>query len=96
MANTDQGEKKSSVRILMALSEPVEFNGETVSEISYRKATGRDMRKALNIGKVGDRYMALAVDLLEMPEAFFNLIPGNDFMAVTDVIDGFFAKPQKD
>lgn len=77
-------------RTVYTLSEPVDFNGETIAEISYRRATGRDMRKALNTGKTGDRYMGLAVDLFEMPESFFDRISGPDFMAVTDILDGFF------
>jgi hypothetical protein len=81
-------------KILFPLSEPVTFNGEVFKDFAYRRATGRDMRKALNTPKSGDRYLGLMVDLCEMPEAFFLTLAGPDFMAFTDVLDGFFSRPQ--
>lgn len=85
--------KPQSTRTEFKLCEPVEFNGETVAAISYRRAKGRDIRKALNLRPVGDRYMSLAVDVFEMPEAFFDEMGAQDFMAMTDILDVFFERP---
>ncbi|MEQ1697117.1 MAG: hypothetical protein ABL901_14880 [Hyphomicrobiaceae bacterium] len=81
-------------KVLFILSEAVTFNGEVIKDFAYRRATGRDMRKALNTPKNGDRYLGLMVDLAELPEAFFLSLAGPDFMAFTDVLDGFFSRPQ--
>lgn len=82
-------------RFVYTLRKPVTYNGETVSEIAYRAATGRDMRKALNTPQSGDRYIGLMVDLCERPAQFFDALSGPDFMALTDCIDVFFERPRK-
>ena len=80
--------------LVYTLVEPVVDGKETVTELPYRKATGRDMRKMLNTSRRGDRYMIGMVDLFERPETFFNKVSGPDFMALTDIIDGFFKPAQ--
>lgn len=80
------------IKTVFPLSAPVTFNGETYSEVTYRPATGRDMRKFLNGGRTGDKYTALMVDLCELPEAFFDAMPAGEYMALSDVMDGFFKR----
>lgn len=84
-------------RTIYTLSEPVDYNGETVAEIAYRKPTARDMRMWFNSQSVkglGDRYVDFLVNVCEMPAAFFDAIPPGDWMALTDIVDGFFARPK--
>lgn len=87
--------KPAPARTLYTLSEAVTFNGETVIEIDYRKPTARDMRKWFNSqGKpLGDRYSAFLADVCEKPAAFFDEIPAADYLALTDIVDGFFKRP---
>jgi hypothetical protein len=92
-------QKTNIERSTYELSEPVEFNGEVYTEISYRKATARDMRKWLNgQGKkdLGDRYVEFLRDVTEQPAGLFDVLPSADFMALTDIVDGFFARPKAD
>ncbi len=88
----DKADKKAAKRLVYTLSEEVTFGGETFTDLEYRAATGRDVRKGLNIPKLGDRYLALAIDLFEQPEDFFLSLPAGDFAAITDIIDGFFER----
>jgi hypothetical protein len=90
-------QKTSIERTTYTLSEPVEINGEIITEIAYRKVTARDMRKWLNgQGKkdLGDRYVEFLQDICEQPAKLFDVLAAGDFMALTDIVDGFFARPK--
>lgn len=95
-ATADKTDAEKAKPLVYVLSEPVEWNKQTYVELPYRKATGRDMKKMLNIPKSGDRYHAALKDIFEMPEGFWDVVPGGDYMACTDIIDGFFARPKSD
>ena len=79
-------------KLTFKLAMPTTFQGETYSEITYRRPKGRDMRKFLSIVGSGNKYTAMAVDLCELPEAFFDEMDGTDYMVLTDVFDGFFKR----
>lgn len=83
-------------RTLYTFSEPVTFNGETITELGYRRATARDIRQHYNRSgtPLGDKYVAFLVNITEMPAAFFDELPAGDFVALTNLVDGFFAVPK--
>lgn len=79
-------------KLTFALAMPFQFNGQTCTEVTYRRPKGRDMRKFLGTAGAGNKYTAMAVDLCELPEQFFDEMDGADYMAFTDVLDGFFKR----
>lgn len=80
-------------KLTFQLQHPIAYNGETISELPYRRPKGRDMRKFLNTVGSGNRYTAMAVDLCELPEKVFDeLMDGNDYYLFTEVLDTFFRR----
>jgi Phage tail assembly chaperone proteins, E, or 41 or 14 len=77
-------------KTFFALSVPVTLNGETRNDISYRRPRGSDMRAYLNSRKgYGDDYQMLMVNLCELPDAFFDMMDGADFMALANQFKPF-------
>lgn len=77
------------------LQHPVTWNGESYSEIDYRRPKGRDMRAWMNgRGGAGDDLRKLMSNLAELPEDFFDELDGEDFMGFSDCMSDFLPKPR--
>lgn len=77
-------------KLVFMLSEPVEFNGDVIVDLTYRRPTGADCRKWLNANKgTGNDMLALMVDLTEQPSRFFDVMDGADFMAFNNELQPF-------
>ena len=75
------------------LTEPVPMGSETVTELEFRKPTGKDLR-----GMAGDptgytlgTFLDFASDLTGEPPAVFDALCLEDTMAVVAIAGGFIA-----
>lgn len=87
--------KDGDDRIVFVLETPVEWHGETITEITYRRPKGRDLRRMTNIaagakGKAGDGMVKMMSDLCEQPEGFFDEMDGADWVRLSEEVSGFF------
>jgi hypothetical protein len=74
--------------------EPVEFNGETVSELTIRRIKGRDL---MRLGKHGGSDMdsmlrGLLPDLIDQTPEFVEEMDAEDVMECIAVIEGFLGR----
>lgn len=85
---------KKPAQNVFTLEVPVEWDGETIETIAWRKPKGRDMRKMTNLigrdrGNIGDATVKMMADLCEMPEEFFDELDGGDWTRLSQEISGF-------
>jgi hypothetical protein len=93
-AETTTETKTETPELAVTLAKPITVGGSTYSKLPYREATGRDMRKAYNTPKYGDRILGLLVDVFELPDTFWDAVPAPVFMAAKEVVDNFFETAQ--
>lgn len=80
--------------VTYTLISPIEFNGETVTEITLRRPKGRDMKRATNAGasKPGDAAADMIVNLAEISPQLLDELDGEDWLALVDVVGNFMEK----
>lgn len=86
----------ANTRYVYTLGYPVTFQNEEITDIEYRRPKGRDVRAAFKVrGEGGDMYTYMLTAVCEQPEALFDALDGSDFVALTDIVDGFLSPPKK-
>lgn len=69
------------------LKTPVAWNGQTITELRYRRPKGRDMRRFANFtGQDGDRVHLILETLCEMPAEVFDELDGVDYLGLSEAI----------
>ncbi len=82
--------------IIIALTEPVTFEGHTITELQIRRPKVRDLR-AMEQATADkptqlDQGAAMVALLSGIPEAAIEELDAGDFTRASEVIAGFFAK----
>jgi hypothetical protein len=86
----------ANTRYVYTLAYPITFQNEEITDIEYRRPKGRDVRAAFKVRSAGgDMYTSMMVAICEQPEGLFDALDGSDFVAMTDIVDGFLSPPKK-
>lgn len=86
----------ANTRYVYTLAYPVTFQNEKITDIEYRRPKGRDVRAAFKVRSAGgDMYTSMLAAICEQPEALFDVLDASDFVALTDIVDGFLSPPKK-
>ena len=74
---------------------PIDFEGEHITEIDYRRPKGRDVRAAFRVrNDGGEMYTSLLVAICEQPAGLFDALDATDYVALIDICDGFLSPPK--
>ena len=74
---------------------PIQYNGERVTDIEYRRPKGRDVRKAFKVRNAGgDMYLALLEAICEQTQDLFDELDGTDYVALVSLCDDFLEPPK--
>lgn len=92
---TEAKKQATGTRLTYKLATPIDFKGERIEEIDYRRPKGRDIKAAFKArGGGGDMYTALLVNLCEQPEGLFDELDGTDYIALIEICDDFLSPPK--
>ena len=96
MSKTETAAPAGKTKLFFKLDFPVVFQGETISDLTYRRPNGGDMRKYANgKGGYGTDLTALLVDICELPMAFFDAMDGADYSALCNEMQPFLMGARK-
>ena len=76
----------------ITLSKAVEFNGQSVEEITIREPLARDLYR-LDFTQPLEAMATLLVNLSEQPPELIDMLPGRDFLRCTQEIERFLGQP---
>jgi Phage tail assembly chaperone proteins, E, or 41 or 14 len=83
-------------KIVFKLVYPVQYQGETINDVTYRRPNGGDMRKYANgKGGYGTDLTNLLVDICELPLAAFDQMDGADYSALCNEMQPFLTGARK-
>lgn len=71
------------------LLEPIEFAGETITEVKIRKPTGKDMRVVPTDPKTLDPLISFAARMAGLSSAEMDLLDARDVMGILDLVNDF-------
>lgn len=93
MDDTQDGADK---RVTIQLDNPVTVGQETITEVSLRQVTGKDMRlMPVDEARPGQSTMWLVGRLSGLAQPATDKICGTDLKRITDTVNGFLAGTQE-
>jgi hypothetical protein len=75
--------------VTLPLKHPFEFDGETVTELTFRRPKGRDIKKFARIKDTMQLMEAQVVDLAQIKPGAFEEMDGEDLQEAGIIIAGF-------
>lgn len=74
---------------------PINYKGEHITEIDFRRPKGRDVRAAFKVrNEGGEMYTSLLIGICEQTADFFDALDATDYVALIDICDGFLSPPK--